>query len=761
MGVPIWIINSALNLVGGQELAWQERKAASFVFTQKYCGYGFRELPPGYAPTVQDPLASPSRITLATAMAISGAAASPNMGYHTSPASAFLMTVFNVRLGWWLGNPRWRTTWMKSSPGNVLISLMSELFGLTSEKGRFIYLSDGGHFENLGIYELVRRRCRFIVACDAEEDHNFSFGGLGNAIERCRADLGIDLEINVEPIRHRSAQRYSGWHCAIGKIHYSRVDPEGVDGILVYLKSSLTGDEPTDVLRYADEHPAFPHESTADQWFNESQFESYRALGYHIVKEVFGADVADSCSRNSTEELFVNVGQRWYPPRAATNDSFTRQTQAVAAIYEQLRSDPTLAFLNEQIYLEWPILLAMTDDADSRKKEDQHTQGPKSWQKCLPRVPAEMRSGFYLCNRVMQVMEDVYLDLKLEDESDHPDNRGWMNFFRHWTWVPMFRVTWTISASNYGARFQTFCERQLNLKIGSTKVEPIPIPPGQEPPAFSKEAKQASSALALTIARWLIRRLPLDALTLTRAIATAADKLAEGPGVAEHEALALAGAMIQDEVDQRIRDDSLPKNPVGEDAEWFAAATLVEMIRRGVADETCRNYAGIVADSVCLHGAYLVQRFPFDEMRKDLNPAERRLIELFFLYNPKLIRSSQIFHFYLVPDFPVPQVNEETSASESLRFPFGFAILDDPTGEPKLVYFRVQDHLRGMGLASNALEKLITDRKDLVAERFEMHPAAHEVPTLDEQRRFERLFDSAKTAVLQQNACNVESNSIV
>src|ERR1044071_9529844 len=101
---PYPILSAALNLVGGKELAWQQRKAASFMFSPLYCGYDFPELPPGYCPTKEFAHRPPPAITLATAMAISGAAASPNMGYHTSPAPAFLMTVFNVRLGWWLGN---------------------------------------------------------------------------------------------------------------------------------------------------------------------------------------------------------------------------------------------------------------------------------------------------------------------------------------------------------------------------------------------------------------------------------------------------------------------------------------------------------------------------------------------------------------------------------------------------------------------------------------------------------------------------------
>ena len=88
----------------------------------------------------------------------------------------------------------------------------------------------------------------------------------------------------------------------------------------------------------------------------------------------------------------------------------------------------------------------------------------------MPDDCEHIRAGFYVCNQVMQVMESVYLDLHLDQEYNHPDNRGWMNYFRHWSWSSMFRVTWAISASTYGARFQSFCRRRLDLDLGSVSV---------------------------------------------------------------------------------------------------------------------------------------------------------------------------------------------------------------------------------------------------------------------------------------------------
>jgi hypothetical protein len=112
---------------------------------------------------------------MATAVAASGAAISPNWGYHSSPTMAFLLTIFNVRLGLWIRNPRRqsfllpRVNGNPSSPAFGLFYLLAELFGMVNDKAAFVYLTDGGHFENMGLYELVRPHCMTIVICDAEQ----------------------------------------------------------------------------------------------------------------------------------------------------------------------------------------------------------------------------------------------------------------------------------------------------------------------------------------------------------------------------------------------------------------------------------------------------------------------------------------------------------------------------------------------------------------------------------------------------------------
>ncbi len=290
---PLHVINGALNLVKGQQLAWQERKAESFTMSRLHCG----SLHVGYRPTAE----YGHEITLGTALAISGAAANPNMGYHSSPMVAFLMTLFNVRLGWWLGNPgpSGAKTWRRSGPGYAVGPLFSEAVGNTTDRYKYVNLSDGGHFENLGLYEMVLRRCHFVVVSDAGEDPECSFADLGEAVRKIRVDFGIPIEFGPMSIYPRSqidTLKGPGHNSAIGRVRYSVVDGSAApDGILVYIKPACYGDEPRDIYEYFKTSKTFPHESTADQFFSESQFESYRMLGSHTMEKLCTDCRGDFC----------------------------------------------------------------------------------------------------------------------------------------------------------------------------------------------------------------------------------------------------------------------------------------------------------------------------------------------------------------------------------------------------------------------------------------------------------------------------------
>ena len=329
---PIPLFCCAMNITTGEDLAWQERKAASFVFSPLYSGYSVAWTAwkkhlrvNGFLPSF---MLYPGGPSVAAAMATSGAAASPNMGYHTKPATAFLMTMFDVRLGLWVPNPRCSNAAgmntaavpkkenekkqhpdekkilknrsrdevqvPPASPRFALGRMLSELTGSVDDTSTYVYLTDGGHFDNMGLYELVRRRCYDIVICDGEEDGDYVFQGLGDAIRKCRIDFGAEIELDMRAIKPEVPGGLSGSHIAQGTIRYPET-PAGEYGRVLYVKASLTPktagkvelpEVPGDVQNYKLQHQPFPHDPTANQWFTESQFESYRRLGQAIVDRI-------------------------------------------------------------------------------------------------------------------------------------------------------------------------------------------------------------------------------------------------------------------------------------------------------------------------------------------------------------------------------------------------------------------------------------------------------------------------------------------
>jgi len=306
---PMHVVGMTLNLVQGDNLAWQERKAEPFSVTPLHAGT-FRI---GYRPTAR--YGGPAGVSLGTAVAISGAAANPNMGYSSSPALAFLLTLFNVRLGWWWGNPK-KETYSERNPKNTLRTVLDEMFGITNDENDWINLSDGGHFDNLALYEMVLRRCHCIVVSDASADPEFGFGDLGNAIRKIRIDLGVDIRIKKMHLFPRSKKDpQTPKYCATADIHYSAVDgPDAPVGKLLYIKPAFYGEEPKDVYNYASSYPTFPHQSTGDQWYSESQFESYRQLGFFAISELAKAkpDYDNVCELIAKADQYIDP-----PPKTA------------------------------------------------------------------------------------------------------------------------------------------------------------------------------------------------------------------------------------------------------------------------------------------------------------------------------------------------------------------------------------------------------------------------------------------------------------
>ncbi len=335
--VPFHVINTALNIVrpSGEHLEWQERKAASFTITplrtgSRVTGY-CRTRQIGGRANVGQQSRRPWGVTIGRAMTVSGAAAAPSMGFHSSRLVAIVMTFFNVRLGWWMRNPAplfcipgdatesrpaapilarmpgklrtWLESWgherkrkqraevikelCHTEPASPLQALIAELTGDTREDSDYVYLSDGGHFENLGLYEMARRQCKEIVVVDAGCDPRYEYEDLERAIRIIRNDF--NAEIDIPDLPTAESIKATRKHYALGTITYRNAEKQAT-GRILYIKPGLDGGEPLDVDRYANRSIAkgepFPHQSTADQFFDEPQFESYRALGRYSVREL-------------------------------------------------------------------------------------------------------------------------------------------------------------------------------------------------------------------------------------------------------------------------------------------------------------------------------------------------------------------------------------------------------------------------------------------------------------------------------------------
>ncbi len=322
---PYPLINTCLNLMNPlKDEAFQGTKTSDyFLLSPFFCGSKLV----GYVPT--DRYFDYQRMTLPAAVTISAAAVNPGMGMYSNKVLSLLMTTFNFRLGFWISNPlilvkaRAIVWWP--------LYFFYELLGRIGSRKKMINISDGGHIENLGAYELLRRGCRLIIAVDAGEDKIYAFADLNNFIIRVRNEMGFEIRFRAteqpeELIRPRPSQVYSKKRYAVADIYkcweevpdpsqedgkrvvnYSEKErnERGPIGTFVYVKSSVRAPEGKPDLDKRDElkygtykykiyHPDFPHEPTSDQFFDKIQWEAYFQLGRYIGAEVLGVTDLDA-----------------------------------------------------------------------------------------------------------------------------------------------------------------------------------------------------------------------------------------------------------------------------------------------------------------------------------------------------------------------------------------------------------------------------------------------------------------------------------
>jgi choline dehydrogenase-like flavoprotein len=267
-------------------------------------------------------------------MAISGAAFTPGLGRSTSLPLALALGLFNVRLGYWWDSgipagsrpgryPPPLSKALQQLPARIFATqstILSEWrarFGGPSE--RLWYLSDGGHFENTGLYELVRRRAHLMIAVDAGQDEDYRFADLALLTRRIRLDFCAELDwlqpapasgpgdwshidaaaapdvlpawvkewLNPEAIaRREDISRDAALSVALGRIRYPR-DPRAETSWLVLIKGTVGGALPLDCRYFANANPDFPNTPTAQQFFSDEEWESYRVLGQVIGERAF------------------------------------------------------------------------------------------------------------------------------------------------------------------------------------------------------------------------------------------------------------------------------------------------------------------------------------------------------------------------------------------------------------------------------------------------------------------------------------------
>lgn len=311
-GAPYHLVQCAVNMPGSRDLARKDRNSDHFTFSKYYCG----STSTGYVATANY---RNGNTKLIRAVAISAAAASSLMGKLSTSTFAFILTLFNIRLGYWMPNPiysqkvkisplalgRYHSSKddtppqplalidkkgikLKNNPwGFSWIPLfLHELFNTATADTKYINLSDGNHAgDNLAIYPLLQRRCKTIICCDAEADPNYECASLVSVINQIFVDENITIDIDLNEIRPLKGETLSKAHILIGTIHYPK--ETGYKGKLLYIKSSFMNQgEPPAVKGYAATHPKFPQQTTGDQFFDDDQFEAYRSLGFHIAKAV-------------------------------------------------------------------------------------------------------------------------------------------------------------------------------------------------------------------------------------------------------------------------------------------------------------------------------------------------------------------------------------------------------------------------------------------------------------------------------------------
>jgi GNAT superfamily N-acetyltransferase len=486
---PLHLVCCAANDLGGDHLENLARGSRSAVLSK--LGYSIGNYWKAWKEEKEKKGKKHKTLGLGSAITASAAAFNSNMGSVSMTLGAgvtFLCTALNLRLGLWLPHPRsTKHGASKITPGWLFFK---EMFGLTNSGLRpecyqaplgtlpppdnrtpvaqDVHLSDGGHFENLALYELVRRHCRYIIVSDCGADPEVTFDDFGNAVRRIREDFGVEIEIDLSPLKPNEAH-VSKQHAVVGTISY---DPRGArkdNGILLYFKPALTGDEPCDITQYRTRNKDFPHESTGDQFYDEAQWESYRRLGEHATRSALRfVERMSEDDAGSADAVFSGARWEWYQSSSRRAEKILELTGRLSVLEQQLRQEAPSSFVREM----YPELGFFGDEKDAPSAQPTESS------------PKEITRTLHFLTQMIQLMEDVWFGSELEDHWTDPNNLGWMNTFQRWAYTPSFRLWWPILKPMYGRKFRRFMEERLNLAdkdYPKTRVKVVELPEAESP----------------------------------------------------------------------------------------------------------------------------------------------------------------------------------------------------------------------------------------------------------------------------------------
>jgi hypothetical protein len=445
--LPLHLVCVAANDVSGDRLGTLYRGARSAVLSVNGISLG-------------DDTAKLDDLRFSSALTASAAAFNSQMGrisIDLGPGVTFLMSALNLRLGLWVPHPSNRYRGDYVFPGRFFLY---ELLGRSRTNRKHLHLSDGNHFENFGLYELIRRHCRYIIVSDCGADPEVAFDDLANVLRRVREDFGVEVELDVSPLRP-AADGLARQHAVVGTIHYN--SPRGMDkGTILYFKPALTGDEPADVLQYRTRNQAFPHETTSDQFYDEAQWESYRRLGEHAGRVVLDfVEPADGKKANLTDRLFRDARSLWHPAPPHQHEDFLSLTDRCASLEADLTANGPKRLRSE--FFADVVELATTTSPSS--------SGSAPAVLADPNLDEELQILAVLM-RVLQIMEDVWLAADLDHYWSHPLNQGWMNYFQRWASTPSFRRWWPFLGPLHSPGFREFAKARF--AVGVTEEERRP-----------------------------------------------------------------------------------------------------------------------------------------------------------------------------------------------------------------------------------------------------------------------------------------------